>query len=249
MAAARRWSRDEAMLVFRLYCELPFGQMDHRNADVIRVAALIQRTPSSVAMKLANFAHLDPAMRDRGIRGMANVSALDREIAEQFAMNWEASVEATSAASMVTDEPETLAVLEGIPTEARVVARVRLTQSFFRRTVLASYDFTCSACAISRPALLNAGHIKPWSTDEKARTNPRSGISFCVLHDRAFDRGLITVLPSYELRVTADLMGLSAIPVARAAFSDLAGSRIRLPSKFQPHREFIEYHNVHVYKG
>ena len=155
MATTRRWSRHEAMLVFRLYCELPFGQMDHRNDDVIRVADLIQRTPSSVAIKLANFAHLDPAMRARGIRGMANVSALDREIAEQFATNWEDSVEATSAASMVAEPDETLPVPEDIPTEARIVARVRLTQSFFRRTVLASYDFTCSACGISRPALQN----------------------------------------------------------------------------------------------
>jgi len=47
-----RWSRDELLLAFNLYCRTPFGKMHSRNPDVIDLSKLIGRTPSSVAMKL-----------------------------------------------------------------------------------------------------------------------------------------------------------------------------------------------------
>lgn len=48
------WTRDEHILAFNLYCKLPFGKFHRNNPDVIALANLIHRTPSSVAMKLGN---------------------------------------------------------------------------------------------------------------------------------------------------------------------------------------------------
>lgn len=70
-APRRQWTRDEAMLAYRLYCEIPFGQMHRGNPRVVQLSEVIGRTPSAVAMKLGNFAHLDPALQQRGIRGMS----------------------------------------------------------------------------------------------------------------------------------------------------------------------------------
>ena len=61
--ATNRWTKEQLKLAFHLYCQLPFGKLDMRTPEVIRLATLIGRTPGAVAMKLSNFASLDPAIR------------------------------------------------------------------------------------------------------------------------------------------------------------------------------------------
>ena len=250
MAVARRlWTRDEAMLVYRLYCEISFGQIDHGNARVVQLSEAIGRTPSSVAMKLANFAHLDPVLQQRGIRGMSNVSAQDREVASLFASDWDSSVAATAEAWAPFGDVREEEIPTDVPTEATALAKVRLTQGFFRRAVLSSYDQACCACGVDTGALLTASHIKPWSVDPEARTNPRNGLALCALHDRAFDRGLMTVHPSLIVEVSQQLVAADTIPVMRVAFRDIDGTKIRAPSKFMPDADFLAYHNERVFRG
>lgn len=76
----RLWTRDELILAINLYCKLPYGRLHNRNPEIIRLAQLIQRTTNSVALKLNNFASLDPSLQARGIKGAANTSKLDQEI-------------------------------------------------------------------------------------------------------------------------------------------------------------------------
>jgi len=40
--------------------------------------------------------------------------------------------------------------------------------------------------------LLIASHIVPWSKDKQNRLNPRNGLCLSALHDKAFDRGMIS---------------------------------------------------------
>lgn len=54
------------ILVLGLYLRLPFGKFHHSNPEVIKMANLIGRTPSSVAMRLSNYAALDPMLQARG---------------------------------------------------------------------------------------------------------------------------------------------------------------------------------------
>ena len=42
------------------------------------------RTPSSLAMKLSNFASLDPVQRARGIKGLSGASKQDRDMWNEF---------------------------------------------------------------------------------------------------------------------------------------------------------------------
>lgn len=56
-----RWTKEQLKLAFHLYCQLPFGRLHSRNPEIIELANLIGRTPGAVAMKLVNFASLDPA--------------------------------------------------------------------------------------------------------------------------------------------------------------------------------------------
>ena len=78
--ASKPWSRDELILAMNLYCRLPFGKCDYRNAEVIALANAVGRTPSSVAMKLCNLASLDTYHRERGVKGLEGASRGDRAI-------------------------------------------------------------------------------------------------------------------------------------------------------------------------
>jgi putative restriction endonuclease len=41
------WSREELILALYLYCQIPFAQTKASNPEVIRLAELLGRTPSS----------------------------------------------------------------------------------------------------------------------------------------------------------------------------------------------------------
>jgi hypothetical protein len=156
-------------------------------------------------MKLCNFASLDPAHRARGVSGLGNVAAGDREVFEAFAADWEGLALESEAAlerlgvAVGDVEDEVGAERGDIETEAVRPVKVRRVQALFRATVMASYDYTCAISGIAIPALLQASHIVPWSRDAGRRLDPRNGIALSALHDRAFDRGLITL--DEELRV------------------------------------------------
>ena len=67
----RLWSKDELILAFNLYLKLPFGKMHRSNPDIIKLANLLGRTPSSIAMRLVNFASIDPYHQERGVLGLS----------------------------------------------------------------------------------------------------------------------------------------------------------------------------------
>ena len=83
------WTREELILAVSLYCKLPFGRLHRLNPEVVNLAHLIGRTPSSVAYKLVNFASLDPSLKARGIKGVSNASNLDKEIWVEFFNHWD----------------------------------------------------------------------------------------------------------------------------------------------------------------
>ena len=181
--AQRLWTRDEEIIVFNLYCKIPFNKSSKRHPEVIRIAELIGRTPSAVNMKIGNFGSLDDSLRSRGIVGLSNGSKLDAQIWAEFNNHW--------------DE---LSAVD----EKSVAVRRKVNQDFFRRAVLASYQNTCCITGLNISALLVASHIKS-SSDENERTNPANGLCLNALHDKAFELGFITVTPDYKIHVSADI--------------------------------------------
>lgn len=242
------WTRDELILAINLYCKLPFGKLHSNNPEVIKLAKLIGRTPGSVAFKLVNFASLDPSLKARGIKGAYNVSSLDKRIWQEFFNNWN-TLPFESEKLLAKLEYTTIEKLNGIPEEElpkegkvkEQIIKARVNQSFFRRMIMATYDYTCCITGIRQPELLVAGHIKPWGVDEKNRLNPRNGIVLNALHDRAFEVGLITITPEYKIKVSPTLKSEESI--LRDYFFRYEGQSISLPSRFLPDKQFLEYHN------
>lgn len=61
------WTKEELILAFNLYLKTPFGKMHSTNKEVIHLANLIGRSSNSIALRLVNFASVDPVLKARGI--------------------------------------------------------------------------------------------------------------------------------------------------------------------------------------
>lgn len=246
------WTRDEALVAFRIYCHTPFGRLHGRNPEIIQLAQRLGRTPSAVAMKCCNFASLNP---DISARGLSNVARIDREIWDDFQNNSSevlaesetAFQQLTLKSTGVTAEFAPFAVPEG-PTEKWAQTRVRIVQSFFRTTVLIGYDFRCAMCGLDLPPLLTASHIIPWSKDENRRADPTNGLSLCALHDRAFDRGFLTVNQSFAIVVSERAKQPTQSSLQLAAFSAIEGNTIFLPARFYPDKKALDYHRQNIFQ-
>lgn len=251
----RLWTRDQLLKVLALYCQIPFGKMHARNPDVIDVARLIERTPSAVALKLVNFASLDPELRDRGVGGMGNTSRADRAIWEEFYGKWGELAESTIGIDAINSEPGTDSKQRVVrdqpsgPTEKTRETRIRINQRFFRNAVLAAYDLRCCITGISSGALLRASHIVPWAHDETLRLDPRNGLCLNALHDAAFDRGLITLSHRLEIMVSSHLKDEFPAAIYREMFGVFDGQTIAAPERFSPLEEALEYHRRHIFNS
>ena len=249
-AGQKLWTREELILAINLYCKLPFGRLHRLNPEVIHLAALIGRTQSSVAYKLVNFASLDPSLKARGIKGATNASKLDAKIWNEFFDNWD-TLPFESEKLLASFEHKTIEQLNHItesdlPKEGKTreqIVKVRVNQSFFRSSILASYNNTCCITGIQQPELLIAGHIKPWSIDEKNRLNPQNGIAINALHDKAFEAGLMTITTDFKIRISPILFKQKKSKSVEEYFLKLDKQDIILPSRFLPDVEFLKYHN------
>ncbi len=248
------WTRDELILAINLYCKLPFGKLHRNNPDVLQLAKIIGRTPNSVAFKLVNFASFDPTLKARGIKGASNASKLDQEIWNEFYNHWDQlpfeSEKLRAKYLNQTVEELNEIDLDDLPKEGKTriqTVKVRVNQKFFRRMVLSSYDFKCCITSISNQELLVAGHIRPWGIDEKNRMNPQNGLSLNALHDKAFENGLITILPNLTIKVASILKKQKSESV-RDYFLRYDNQPIQIPRRFIPAKEFLEYHNDERFK-
>ncbi len=251
---SRNWNHDELLACFNLYCRIPFGKLHKTNPKIVEAAAALDRTPSAVAMKLVNFASFDPAQRSRNVKGLVNVSRHDRALWEEFEADPNSVAVKSEEAfdrfirSDATWEEE-IPVQPLGPTEKVLARPMRLVQSFFRRTVLSSYCYRCSFCRLPITALLSASHIIPWSVSVELRADPRNGLCLCALHDRAFDRGLIAVDPSFCLVISPKLRQKSPTAMHKIALLDLEGFRMDRPQRFPPNPECLEHHRKSIFQA
>ena len=72
------------LVALNLYHKLTFGQPHARQPVIGALAEKLERGANSVAMKLCNFASLDPALKLRGIKGLAGACALDHAVWTEF---------------------------------------------------------------------------------------------------------------------------------------------------------------------
>jgi putative restriction endonuclease len=252
--ARDNWTREQTIVALNLYCKIPFNRVSSNHPDIIRIAKIIDRSPNSVKMKIGNFGSFDPELKKRGIVGLANASKLDEIVWNEFNNNWEnLAFESELLISNFANEPieKTAHInIDDIPLgrERGTIIKARVNQSFFRSTILSSYNLKCCITRLSIPDFLVASHIVPWSKDEKIRLNPHNGLCINSIHDKAFDKGFITVTTDYKIKVSKYLNEYKKEDAVTDFFLNYENHLIILPDKFLPRKEFLEYHYQNIFK-
>ncbi len=247
----KKWTREEEIIVFNLYCKIPFKMSSKNHPDVIRIANIIGRSPSAVNMKIGNFGSFDENLKKQGIVGLTNASRLDKEIFSEFSNHWD-HLAYESEKLLAKFENRQLISHMDLPQGAvkEMMVKQRINQGFFRKSVLAAYGFMCCMTGLTNVELLIASHIKPWrdsNADEK--TDPGNGLCLNALHDKAFDRGFITISNDYTIMVSNDIKDACNGEAVEKYFSSIRGTKISLPEKFLPKKEFLEYHRDCVFEN
>ena len=249
----RLWSREETIIVFALYYRIPFAKSSKEHPEIKRIARIIGRSPSSVNMKIGNFGSLDPQLKESGIVGLDHASALNKEIWNEFVNNWEELfTQAFEFEQEMFDKKELLpddmpCKIHHLGEDKMRLTSQRINQSFFRQTILAAYNESCCITGINIPQVLIASHIKPWAKCAPAeKLSPYNRLCLNALHDRAFDRGLITLDEKYKVQVSNQLIKSNNKAVKDWLVS-FDGKEINLPARFKPSADFISWHRQHVF--
>ncbi len=254
MSIRIRWTRQQLLVAFNLYCQMPFGKLHSRNPEIIKYAKLINRTPSALAMKLTNIASLDPVITSTGRTGLKSVSATDKEMWNEMHEDWgkfaiesDQAMKSVSAEIRFDEKPSSDEPVDYAGSNKTIQSKARIGQGFFRKVVLSAYNNRCCITGLALPRLLVASHIIPWRADAENRLNPRNGLALSVLHDKAFDIGIITIDKDMTVKVSQknSIIGDSFYNKAILSFD---GKPISLPEKFQPNTDFLVYHRKNIFE-
>ena len=263
MAKPKRWNRNELLIALNVYHKLTFGQLHARQPVIIALAEKLGRGPNSLAMKLCNFASLDPALQLRGIKGLTGASALDRSVWQEFHADLNETVPASEDALRAlfgAQEGSELEVLpkEGIrlqkrppagPTETTANVKLRRGQEYFRDAVLNNFGGRCGVTELAVRELLIASHILPWTTHVGERLNVRNGLCLSRLHDAAFDRGLISFDGNLRLILSPRLQAELPQKSVAENFGAYAGEPLRVPEDAAlPGLAFLAHHRTSVFR-
>lgn len=254
MAKSDDWTREQTIVAFNVYCKIPFKSSSKTNATIIKYAKIIGRSPSALNMKVGNFGRLDPELKKQGITGLTNGAKLEELIWAEFNGDWD-KLAFESEQLIAKFQNKTIEEIFGfelqdfpLGRERETIIKARVNQSFFRSTILSSYNQKCCITGLSIPDFLVASHIIPWKKDENNRLNPHNGLCLNSIHDKAFDRGFITITPDFKIKVSNYFKDYSKEKAVLDLFVKYENQSIILPNKFLPSKDFLDYHFRSIFR-
>lgn len=112
--------------------------------------------------------------------------------------------------AQISDDPEEINEVE-IEQEVAAERQRALTSTWravraidFRKRVLTAYSSRCAMCGLQL-RLIEGAHILPVDQPE-SHDHTSNGIALCVLHHRAYDRGLLTFDQSFRVHVNEKIV-------------------------------------------
>lgn len=127
---------------------------------------------------------------------------------------------------------------------AERLVQQRVHQPAFRAQVMLAYSGSCSVCRLRHPELLDAAHIIEDGHSHGDAVVP-NGLSLCKIHHAAFDRQLLGITPSYEVRINGRLLDEIDGPMLRHGLQEMHGVTLHLPKRVpdrpDPDRLSIRY--------
>lgn len=256
MNQRKTWSKAELILAFNLYLKIPFGKFHHRNKDIIELASLIGRTPSAIAMRLSNFASVDPYHQQRGIKGLTGGILQVQPIWDEFHDNKE---ELIFESELILAELQHTSVekkyknilngTEGLVGETKIrEIKTRVNQRVFRDITIANFNGRCTITGFNNTDFLIASHILPWAKNVENRLNPQNGLLLNSLHDKAFENGYLGINKNYQIQICSEFRK-SEDSFVKQYFGSFHNKEINQPSRFLPNINFLEQHLEETFKG
>lgn len=253
--ANNNWTREETIIAFNVYCKIPFKRSNKNNPTIIKYAKIIGRSPSALNMKVGNIGRLDPELKKQGIVGLSHGGKIEEEVWAEFNSNWEklayeSELLIAKFSKKSIEESTQISIEENeIPLglERTSIVKQRVNQGFFRSAILSAYNEKCCISGLPIKELLIASHIIPWAKDTKNRLNPRNGLCLNSIHDKAFDRGLLTITTNYRVKISSYLDRFNSEESVIRFFKKYEDKEIVLPDKFLPSKEFLDYHNKNIF--
>jgi putative restriction endonuclease len=245
------WTRDQLILAFELYCRVPFGRISSRNRLIRDLALILGRTPSSITRKLGNFGAFDPELAARNVSGLTHGSRLDKAIWDEFHRDWSGLVvrahDIKKELKAGTLDEQLLVQPRG-SSERIGTVKQRLPQSFFREAVLSSYNTRCCVTGLPIVECLVAGHIIPWSVDERRRADPTNGLCLSATFDRLFDTGLMTIDANLSVCISKRVRVLTDLAIVKQV-NARHGQKFIPPTRFFPDPECLRWHRENVFEA
>lgn len=253
--ARDNWNREQLIVALNLYWKIPYNKISGSSNSLIKqIAPIINRTPAALAYKLMNFTSLDAEKQKIGNKGKSAASSSDKEIWNEYFGKWEKlALDSSGILSVIQNKPidkileleDDYEFVEG--KEKIRLVKTRVNQNDFRQRILASYNEKCCITGISFTSLLVASHIIPWSKNKQERLNPRNGICLNNIHDKAFDKGLITITSDFKVKLSDAILSKRRDYNIQKYFIEYENQPINLPDRFSPSIEFLEYHNLIIF--
>lgn len=240
------WTREETIIAFNVYCKIPFKDSNKNHPMIKKYAKIIGRSPSALNMKVGNIGRLDPKLKEKGIVGLSHGSKVEQMVWDEFYENPEKLVyESECLIARYANEPieHTSNIdLTNLPqgTDRLAMIKQRINQSFFRNTVLSSYNSTCCISGIRNVQLVEACHISDWKNDVKNRTNPQNGICLNPFFHRAYDKYYISITPDYCIEISERLLDDIKDDNTRMYIQSINKRHIILPEKFSPNKDLLK---------
>ena len=250
MASGENWTEDEIIVACYIY--LSRDRITVR--DTRFLAGLFDRTEKSVGAKIYNIRRFDDEVVRSGGSFWSHGSHLDEVVWNKFQEDPETMSTRAMAImnGMGADEDVirdsysssgTVSIDIGPGMERYVTVKERMNQGSFRRVVLRCSDYRCCVTGIRDTTLLVASHIKPWSEcGPGEKTDIHNAFCLNSLHDRLFDRGLMTV--------DRDLRILYAPSLARSMDAEVYESMIarfdsvKVTDSNTPSEDYLRHHNA-----
>lgn len=204
--ANRLWSREEFILALDLYFRIPFGQISKSNPDIIKLADFIGRTPSSVGMRLSNYANCDPELKATGIKGLAGGQQQCQPYWDEFA---------NARGKLITAAIESRTQL--IEAHRRESNEFYTHKSEWDNLVNEMYDYKfqdivaknyhghCAISGMKAKQFLVGCHIIPSCENEAESMKASNGILLNLLYARAYVEGLIGFDTKYKIHFSLDI--------------------------------------------
>lgn len=125
---------------------------------------------------------------------------------------------------------------------SRVLGRVRLFQGNLRKDLLHLYRHKCCMCGLDDDKFLRTAHIVGVEIDPSIAADRSNCMILCVLHDVAFENGLIAVSDDYTIKINPKNKAKLQHPLLKKELLDREGQPISLPYELKPTIDYLRRH-------